>query len=281
MDPVLITALIFAGLGMLGNGIDSVITTNDARDKAKADRDYITNEYNLNKKDAEDSFNKAKDEAEKNAAKMNQSADLTDIAQNIGEKSLSNDINTAIDNLFLSQAGDAYNWNMQAMQNGASAGSSYAALAGSGVRSGNSLSNAVELQSATNAALLQFSQDTKRRSDNNNLGSVLNQLAGNEFNIMQNRIGADVQRQDALDLVNSYIEGGSNYKLYQNQIDKMDLAYKYNLKNINDVIDKNSWKKGDAWLRLGTSLITGGISGFETGYSLYDTAFKAANYKTT
>ena len=279
-----LVAGIGALIGALGGGISAVSDANKAKEEAEAQKEYLKEQYRLQKKEAELQYKKAQKEAKRNAQKANLQADLTDKAQDISEKTLSNDINTAIDNLYLSGASDTYEWNQQAMSAGASEGASYAGLAASGVRAGSSLSDAVEMQAATNSELLQFSQDAKRRSDNNNLGSVLNQLAGNEFNIMQNRIGADETRKDALDLVNSYLEGGSNYNIYKNNLDQMENSYKYNKKQLDKQIEDNTFSKDgneNAWLKLGTGILTMGASGFQTGYDLYDTAYKAKNYKTT
>lgn len=280
MDPLTI-GLIVAGIGGLLGGIGAGIDAYDAKEKAKAAKAYQEEQYNLNKEAAELEYKEAQRQANRNAEKANLQADLTDKSLDIGERTLSNDINTAIDNLFLSGASDTYEWNQQAMSAGQSEGSAYASIAASGVRAGSSLSDAVEMQAATNAELLQFSQDSKRRSDNNNLGSVLNQLAGNEFNIMENRIGADQTRKDALDLVNSYLEGGANYNLYQKQLDLMKSTNTYNLSQLDKEIANNTYFKGGngiAWLRMGTSVLSGGASGFQTGYSLGTTFNNAGGY---
>ena len=267
MDPLTV-GLIVAGIGALGGLIGGISDKKKKKEEAEAAKKYQEEQYNLKKEAAELEYKEAQRQANRNAEKANLQADLIDQSLDIGERTLSNDINTAIDNLYLSGASDTWEWNQQAMSAGANEGAAYASIAASGVRAGSSLSDAVEMQSATNAELLQFSQDSKRRSDNNNLGSVLNQLAGNEFNIMENRIGADQTRKDALDLVNSYLEGGANYNLYQNQLDQMKSTNDYNLKQLNKEIKSNSPKSADYWLSLGTSMLTGGASGFQTGYNL-------------
>lgn len=278
-----IAGLIVAGVGALGGLIGSISDADEAKKKAKTEKEYQNDIYKLNKEHAEEEFNEAQKQANRSAEKANLQADFTDKELDIGERTISNDINTAIDNLYLSGASDTYEWNQQAMSAGQSEGSAYASLAGSGVRAGSSLSDAVEMQAATNSELLQFAQDSKRRSNNNSLVNVLNQLAGNEFNIMQNRVGADETRKDALDLVNSYLEGGSNYKLYQNQLDQMKTTHNYNIGQLNKEISDNTFFEGGngkAWLRMGTNMLTMGAQGFQTGYNLYDTYYKARNYNT-
>lgn len=277
MDPLtigLVTAAIGGFAGWMGHLFDSQSKRNEAEEQKK----YIEEQYNLKKEAAELEYKEAQRQANRNAQKANLEADLTDKAQDITERTLSNDINSAIDNLYLSGASDTWEWNQQAMSSGQNEGASYAGIAASGVRAGSSLTDAVEMQAATNAELLQFSQDSKRRSDNNNLGSVLNQLAGNEFNIMQNRIGADQTRKDALDLVNSYLAGGYNYNIYQNQMEQMKGTLDYNLDQLNKEIKRNSPTSIDFWLGAGTSVLTGASNGFSTGYNIGTTYDKIKAY---
>jgi len=275
-----LVAGITALLGGAANAVDTILGINKAKDDAEDQLDYIDSMYKLQKDKAEKDYNEAKAQAEKNAKLANQQADLTDLGQDIAERSVSNDFNTAIDNLYLSGAQDAWQWNNAAMQAGSSEGAALAGLAGSGVRAGSSLSDAVLMESATNEAQLQFAQDTKRRSDNNNLASVLNGLAGTQYNIMGERIGADVTRQNALDLVNSYLEGGYNYNIYDNQKQQMETAWKYNRGQVKKQIKENSWDSWEAWAKLGTGILTGAASGYQTGANLYNMAYEAADYET-
>ena len=271
---------IFALLGGVGNAVDTILGINKAHDEASDQINYIDEMYNLQKEKAQQDYDEAKKQAEKNAKLANQQADLTDLGQDIAERSVSNDFNRAIDNLYLSGAQDAWQWNNAAMQAGSSEGAALANIAGSGVRAGSSLSDAVLMESATNEAQLQFAQDTKRRSDNNNLASVLNGLAGTQYNIMGERIGADVTRQNALDLINSYAEGGYNYNIYENQKQQMYKTYQRNTDQLKKQMDENSWDSWEAWAKLGTGILTGAASGYQTGANFYDMAYEAADYKT-
>lgn len=280
MDPLsfaIVTGLVGGFVGWM----DHLFTTSKTSKELEEEKKRQEKLYTLQLEEAKLDYEKAQKEAKRNAEKANLQADLTDKAQDISEHTISNDINTAIDNLYLSQASDAYEWNQQAMASGASEGASYTGLAASGIRAGSSLSDAVEMQAATNSELLQFAQDSKRRSDNNNLGSVLNQLAGNEFNIMQNRIGADETRKDALDLVNSYLEGGTNYNIYQNQLKQMETQHTYNLDKLNKEIKKNSPDSFEWWMGAGASLFGMTSQGFSTGYNLGDTIYKGKKYNTS
>lgn len=261
-------------VGIIKGSVDAAashIEDDNEYNRLSKEKTRIEEEYKLQKKQAEDDFKAAKDEAERNAKKGEAEADLTDLGADITETAVSNDFNAAIDDLYLSQASDTWNWNSAAMQAGSSAGASYAALAGSGVRAGGSLSDAILMESSLNSAQLQFSQDAKRRSDNNNLGSVLNQLAGNRFGIYQNRYGADVTRDDANWLRNSYLEGGNNYNLYQDTLDIMHKKYENEwdrLDKYQDDIEENRHMKAFAAFFGGAS--QGASVGYKAGNAFYE-----------
>lgn len=274
LEAAIITGLISWFGGMLGTAIND----DNERNKLQREIDYIDEMYNLNKQEAEDEFNEAKRQANKNADEAEQQADLTDLGQNIAEKSASNDFNTAIDNMYLSQASDTWNWNTQNMQIASQQGAGLAQIAASGIRAGSSLNDAVLMETATNSAQLQFSQDAKRRSDNNNLASVLNNIAGQQFNIMGNRIGADITRQNALDLRNSYAVGGYNYNLYENQKQQMQTQYKYQRKNLEE--EKKQHEGWNAAINAFTGGLTAGSKGFATGYNVAETVYKGSKYRT-
>ena len=275
LEFALITGLISGFAGFLGSGF------NDDREAAKKQRemDYIDEMYNLNRQRAETEFQEAQRQANREASQAELQADLTDSKLNVSERAISNDVNTAIDNLYLSQTQDAMSWNSAQMQMGSQQGTAYAQLAGSGVRTGSSLSDAVMMESANNSAALQFSQDAKRRSDSNNLSSVLNGLAGQRYDIMSNRIGADVTRENALDLRNSYQEGGYNYNLYQNQLETLKTQRDYNWNEARK--EKEQHEGFNKFLNAITAGIGLGAKGAKTGYSLADTTYKAMEYRKT
>ena len=224
MEFALIAGIIAAAVGATSGLLGSIQNDIEAYQKAEAQEKYIDTLYLKQKDQAKLEFDKAKEDAEKNAARAEQQADVTDLSTDITEKSASNDINSAIDSLYLSQASDTMNWNNAAMQAGSSEGAALSNLAGSGVRAGSSLSDAVQMESAVNANQLQFNEDATRRNNSNNLASVLNSLAGTKVNIQANRIGADNTRQDAQDLRNSFLEGGYNYNIYKNQEAQLDAS---------------------------------------------------------
>lgn len=261
-----------AGIAALGSTLSG---DEQARSKLAAERNYVDEMYNLNKKDADEKFAQAKEQAERNAKQAELEADLTDKSLNLAEKGLSQDFNAEIDNLYLGQQSDALNWNMASMQAGSSEGAAYANLAASGVRAGSSLSDAVMMESAVNENQLQFAQDTKRRSDSNNLAGVLSNLAGNRFGIEQNRIGADITRSDASYLRNSYLEGGHNYNLYQNQLQSLKKEKDYKQSQIDLEYEQHSGS--NAFWNSVIALHTGSARGFNTGYNMGETFKNASN----
>lgn len=254
-------ALVSGLLGMT----DSLITDTKAEEQLKEEK-------KLQLAEAQEKFDMAKDEANRNADQADLQADMTDKSTDITEKALSDDFNTAIDNMYLGQAQDAWQWNNASMQMGASEGNALAGLAASGVRAGSSLSDAVLMESATNEAQLQFAQNTKRRSDDNNLASVLNNLAGQSYGIYQNRVGADITRDNAMYLRNSYLEGGHNWNLYENQKAQLDLRYD------NAIEQHKGWNKA---LNAATAFLGFGSKGLQTGYNTLDTLYKAKDYTVT
>lgn len=263
------------------NAIGQSKTDDEIYSELEKKRLQVEAQYKEDKEQAQLEYDKAKEEDEREAAQIEDQADLTDKSLNITETAVSNDINTAIDNLYLSQAENTLGWNNALMQAGSSEGASYASLAGSGVRAGSSLSDAVLMESTVNESQLQFSKDAQRRSDNNNLGSILNNLAGNQFNIYQNRVGADVQRDNATYLKNLYEEGGYNYNLYESQKREMASIYNYNLQQIRDEKNKHSNDTPDnnkTWNVIG-AFFGGGYKGYTAGYNLADSTYKSLNYK--
>lgn len=268
---------IVAGIiGLIGLA-DSLWEDDKKKKQAEKEKQYIEDMYKLEKEAAEKKFKQAKEEANRNADRADLQADMTDKSMDITEQGLSNDINSAIDNMYLGQQSDTMEWNSAAMSMGASEGNALAGLAASGVRAGSSLNDAVLMESAANEAQLQFAQDAKRRSDNNNLAQVLNGLAGQKFNIMQNRIGADQTREDAAYLRNSYLEGGYNYNLYQNQLQQMEKQKEMGVWQKQQEI--NYHKDWNAAANAGIAFFTGSAKGYQTYGDLRDTYNKYKAYK--
>lgn len=277
MVGALIAGIIVAAAGATAGLWGSLKDDADARDKLTEQRNYVSEMYTLNKARAEEEFQAAKNKADREAKNAETQADLTDKSLDISEQGLSQDFNTTIDNLYLSQASDAMSWNLASMQAGSAEGAAYSNLAASGVRAGSSLSDAILMESAVNENQLQFSQDTKRRTDNNNLASVLSNLAGNRVNIQSNRIGADITRDEASYLRNSYLKGGYNYNLYQNQLASLEKQTGYQLSQIDKEYELHSgW---NSFANAFISFNTMGAKGFGTGYSIGNSVNQSVSYK--
>lgn len=275
----LLTGIIVGLLGGIAGAAGSAQADDRAYQAADDQQKYLENLYGLQKKAAEEQYKEAQRQAEKNAKEAQLQADLTDKGQDITEAGTSFDINNMIDSLYLQQTQDAMQWNAAALQAGSSKGNALANIAGSGIRSGSSLSDAVLMESATNSVQLQFTQDATRRGQENSLASVLNGLAGTKLDIMGNRIGADVTRQNALELVNSYAEGGYNYNLYQNQKKQAEETYNYKNGLLKKEKDEHSgWNK--FWNGV-QSFLGMGAKGFQTGYNIAGDIYEATKYKTT
>ena len=275
------TSLIVAGAIALAAGVGGAIAQNqknkDAKKQAEQQKEYNQKMYELNKERAETEFKAAKQEADRQHDEMLQQASLAEQQVNITEKTLSSDFNAAIDNLYFAQEGDAQSWNLQALQNASSEGTAYANIAASGVRAGSSLSDAVQLESAINEGQLQFSQDSKRNSINNSFVNVLNELAGHKANITSDRAAILRQRTNAAQLSASYLEGGTNYNLYQNQLKQLETTSNYNNTALNYTIEQYS---GDnARLKVATAALSQGAAGFQTGYSLGQSIYQSAGYR--
>ena len=267
-----------------------------------------TEAINLSHKQMEESltaaFEKNKEDAAFKKEQDYETARVKDLGQNIAETAAGTNFNLAIDNMFLNQQNDTMQWNQAARQMAAQTGASYAALAGSGIRAGSSLSDAVLMEGAANGAQLQFSQEAKRRSDSNNLASVLNGLAGTKYGIYSERFEAEQMRLNADYLWNSYQEGGSNWNIFQLNLGQNDATRELKLQNLaetsafklnkaqsdynmgmqNILNDWNSYvanyaykqstieeekKKHTGWNSFWNAMtagLTGGGSGFKSGY---------------
>lgn len=319
--------LIIAGAIALTSGTVNAIGQSKLDDEIYGEledkKDFIDAQYKSNKEKAALDYENAKDIAkrdaadletqaqykeylaergEENAKQTDLNADITDAGLNVKERSASTDFNAAIDQLYLQQAANTYSWNNALMQSGSQTGAAYANLAGAGVRSGSSLSNAVLMEGATNAAQLQFSQDAARRSENASLAGVLSGLAGNRNEIWTGRYGADAARLDAEGMrkdaawnrtfaaglrddaawkIGSFEEGGYNYNLYQNQLTQMKETYDYNINQITKEKNKHSNDTEDnnkTWNVIG-AFFGGANKGYTAGYNLADSVYKSLEYR--
>lgn len=272
----LIAGIISAAVGGIIGMINSITDSNNQINDITTQQLQMQAEYANKDKLLDLEFEKAKEEAERNAAKAEQKAEseeqdanLQDTTLDVSERALSDKYNNQLDAIQVQQESNLFNWNTALMQAGASEGASLANAAASGVRAGSTMSQAIDMQSAVNSAALQQQQDQARTGININLNSLFNNLNQNQLGIMQGRIGADNLRNDAANLRSdaaylreSYSEGGNNYEIYKQNKSGMFLNYANNFNNLQ--VNKNRISGSAAWNAI-SSLISGGTSGFETG----------------
>lgn len=193
-------------------------------------------------------FDLAKKEANYNADKSDEQVDFS-------EGIVSDDFNAQIGQIQLGQENELAGWNLSAMSAGASEGDALSQAAASGVRSGSSMSEAIDLQSAVNSWQLQMAQDTSRAVASENLRSATAGLNESAFGFQVNRDAANYLRD-------SFEAGGSEYELYkttrQNRVDE----YQDAIDEINDAIEEaEDWKRNT----LGAVLELHGLGGLQTG----------------
>lgn len=171
----------------------------------------LDNAYETSKAKAELEFRLNKQEANRNA-------DITDLTMNNAERDTSAEFNAQIDQLYLMQLFQGAEYTSAAADAGRQQGQALNAAAASGVRSGSSLSQAIELESATNAEQLQMRQDMQRRSDQMNIDAAVRGLGNARFGIGQNRDNADYTRA-------MFEAGGSEFEKNKNYLDTLKGNY--------------------------------------------------------
>ena len=213
-------------------------------------------------------FNIAKDEAQKKA-------DRQDKALTLNELFTSDSLNNQFDQLRLKQEQNALDWNMQAMQGGMNEGQELSAMAASGTRN-SSMATAVELESAVNEMQLQNREDLERAGTNIQLANLFGSAEE-----AKNNIG--LGREDAMDLRNSFNEGGNNWKIYDNNRNNMQQDYAAAIGNIRDDMQ---YAQDNKWKSDLVAMFGGGTAGFNFGANAGDYVSKwknlgSTNYNTT
>lgn len=201
-------------LGGILSAIGVASENEEAKRKYEQQKKAIEADYLRALEEFELNWTNEKKEQQDKSLEEQHLADISDKGLDVSERSLSNDFNSEIDNLYNAAYADTFNWNDAAMQADQQKGNALAQAAASGVRAGSSMSQSIELQSATNAAQLQFQQDAQRSSYDNALNKMINGLAQGKVDIWQNREVTDVNRDNAIELFNSYEEGGAAWNVY-------------------------------------------------------------------
>lgn len=189
-----------------------------------------------------------------NTDEANKKADKSDAQSTLNEGYTADKFNNELDQIKANQEGETLAFNQQAMQNGQATGDALSDMAASGTR-GSSLETAVDLQAALNEQQLQAQEDQARAGDNIQLAN----LFGN-FNQSVNQIQTD--RIDALDLRKSFMEGGNQWKLYQN--DKTNLHNDY-AAAINSIEKERKRARDNYGRNAGHAFFGGFSSGMQTG----------------
>jgi hypothetical protein len=91
MTALLIGSLIMGGIGLLGGISSSIISSNQARADAEAQKKYTEDMYKLNKARAEEEYAAAKEQADRNATQAEKEADLQHAGSNEPEETASAD----------------------------------------------------------------------------------------------------------------------------------------------------------------------------------------------
>lgn len=251
MGTALTITAILGLIGAAGGGIFGGINTwkaleeeeeklrnaqQDIADQEQAALDSLKLKYDI-----------AAEEARKNADKADRQLDLS-------EDIVSGDFNRAMDALQAQQEGRAREWNNAAMATDQQEGAALAARGASGTRAGSSVDQAIEMQATLNAAQLQEREDAARKGDEYTLASLFANLA-QSGNSIQNG------RTEANDLRNSYLEGGNQYRLYEDSRKNIEANAGRQLRDVNKALADNQ----DFWNRTG-NIIAGALGGSVQGY---------------
>lgn len=267
---------IIATVAAFGGAVDTWIDYKNTQDELEKTEEDLLVQYKDRKKQLEDKYDVEKQEANKQADKMDKAAEITDIGLNTEERALSDDFNQGVGQLQMQQEDNLWTWNNAMASIGANEGNELAGIANSGVRAGSSLAQAVELEASTNNAALERQIDATNKQQKWTLANLFtNQMRG-QNNIWQARVGADQQRLDATDLRASYEEGGGQWLLQQDSLNSLWDDYQI-------ARDKNerAWQRNKdsiGW-KMAASILGNGNSGFQTGYNLWNTFTEGSSYK--
>lgn len=138
-------------------------------------------------------------------------------------------MNSTIKALQAGAGNDLLNYNIASINNGQSKGNALAVTAASGIRSGSSLSDVIEMEAALNSQQLQQAEKQSYMNYDMTLDSLINGIQRQQFGIEQERLNnefnyqqAALTRLEAGRLYNSYEAGGSQYNLYQQKLSNME-----------------------------------------------------------
>lgn len=241
------------------------------RDWAKVQYEDQIALMNLKFEEAKEEANKTADSYDRKAEQLDKEANIKDKQTTLDEQYVSNSFNNQFKQLQAEQIGNAFEWNQQAMAIGQNEGNELSRAAASGTRAGGSMSQATELQTDILNKEFQNAQNLTRLNNElktynlfNTLNKNVNDIQGSRYDADFMRDNAGFYRADALDLRNSYLEGGIKYNIFQqekkNAKDRFEAAIDDLNKDINTIQD-NGYR-----IRRGLSNFFGGFNeGLRTG----------------
>ena len=162
-------------------------------------------------------------------AEANEQANRTDLQATKQEGYLSADYNSYLQQMGIGmqQINQAINAGM--MQNDQSAGSNIANVATAGVRGNSSVMGAVGRQAAYADKQLAQNITAQKTANNYDMQNAIRNMSQNVDAIADSRYNANYMRK-------SYLEGGSQYRLQQNNLSALEASYNQQLTNINKQI---------------------------------------------
>ncbi len=300
---------VLLALGIAAYGADYLIGANEATNQRKREQENLKNVADKKKEDLEqdkvdlektytDSVARENEKFNIAKAEANEQAKRADLQTTQQEGYISADYNNYLQQMGIGmqQTNQAINAGM--MQNGQNAGSSLANTATAGIRGNSSVMGAVGRQAAYQDK--QLAQNITAQNEANNL-----QLQSAIRSMNQSRDAISDARYNANYLRKSYLEGGSQYKLQQNNLNALQSQYNQQLTNINRQIanlsgDESStyydaitgqnvtltntdyrlsldnlsdkyyssefhWNSLASWYGLGSSIVKGFSSGYKAG----------------
>ena len=214
------------GIGAAIGGISHIANAADTYDYYDELVDQLKEQKKLALEDLKLDFENNKNTAFKNA-------DRADAKSTRNENLVSQDFNDSLENLQLSQVMQGLQ-NTQARENiQQNKGNELSNIASTGIRSGGSLSEAVELETAQNYLQYDIQKQAGRKQQDLQLS---NMLAGLNNNIA----GIQADRKDAYDLRESFNEGGYQWQKYENARKQTNLNYDKALKEARNQRDSNA-----------------------------------------
>lgn len=198
-------------------------------------------------------------------------ADRSDRISTQNEGFVSQDFNGEFDLLKLSMDEEAYGFNQAAVNAGQSKGNALSMAAASGTRN-SSMNDAIEMEAANNAMMLQMQEDKTRTADMFNANSLIQRLMQNKTGIQNDRWMANdvreewksgtAQYDDDGNIIGMNTDGGSKYNIYAMQRNNASNDYQRAMDEITRERERAENNKTLGWWN---AFLGGANSGFNAG----------------